>query len=263
MARQVSRSRWEAIALAAAAGLCVAVNVATPFVPLEVASALPLALLLPGSAVVLAADPDHAHIRGVERLVWSALGTIVTIIAGGLALNEISGLTRTTWLLLLLGVVAASSAIAFARAAPSPEGYIVPRGLLRTPEIRRSAALLSLGAVGLTAGAIALSIYTTTTFNQEHFVQLWIVPIPGGAGSTAYRAEVGVTNYEGHRVRFDVSVTSSRKVWLNRKTVVLDQGQSWTYDLVRKQLVEVQATVSLASAPSQVLHSVWLAAPAG
>jgi hypothetical protein len=113
----------------------------------------------------------------------------------------------------------------------------------------------------LVVGALAVSVYSNSNANPERFVQLWILPIPRSAGATAIRAEVGVTNYEGHRVRLEVSVKAPGTVLVNHRTVVLRQEQTWTYYLIRKNFVAVIATVAFASRPSRVLDSVRLASP--
>jgi uncharacterized membrane protein len=257
----VKSKRWSAVGLAVTAILCTALNARSSVWAVQIATALPLVLYLPGAAIVLSVDPWRKHAAGSERVLWSWLGSIVAAIAGGLVLNLVSELTRTTWLAYLLGVVVVATIASMVRRG----GYSEPALRLgdRVPRIRvhTSAALLSVGAGLLIAGALAVSVYSSSNSNREHFVQLWVLPIPAGAGATAARAEVGVTNYEGRPLRFEVSITEPGRVLLSRKLLVLNQGQSWTYHLVRHGSVPVLASVSLASQPSHVLDSVRLASP--
>jgi uncharacterized membrane protein len=256
----VKSTRWSAVGLAVTAIVCTALNARSSVWVVQIATALPLVLYLPGAAVVLAVDPWRKRTAGSERLLWSWLGSIVAAIAGGLILNLASELTRTTWLAYLLGVVVVATIASMVRRG----GYSGPalKWRDRVPGIRvhTSAALLSVGTVVLIAGALAVSVYSSSNSNREHFVQLWILPIPAGAGATAARAEVGVTNYEGRRLRFEVSITEPGRLLLSRE-LVLSQGQSWVYHIVRHGFVPVLASVSLASQPSRVLDSVRLASP--
>jgi uncharacterized membrane protein len=253
--------RWSAVGLVAAAIVCTALSARSSVWAIQIATALPLVLYLPGATLVLAVDPWRRRASGSERLLWSWLGSVVAAIAGGLILNVGSELTRTSWLAYLLGVVVVAAVASMLRRGDydGPTGSW--RNRVRGARPHLSAALLSIGAVVLVAGALAVSVYSSSTANREHFVQLWILPIPARAGATAARAEVGVTNYEGRRVRFEVSIEAPGTIPLSRRKVVLGQGQTWTYHIVRHGRVPVLATVSLASHPSQVLDSVRLASP--
>lgn len=252
-----------AVGLMAAAIVCAALSSGPAGSAIQIATALPLVLFLPGAALALAVDPWRRRASGSQRLYWSLLGSLAATIAGGLILNLASGLTRTTWLAYLLGVVVVASVASMGRRGHYERPTLSWATCLRGVRVPVPAALLSIGAVMLIVGALAVSVYSSSNANREHFVQLWILPIPVGAGSTAARAEVGVTNYEGRRVRFEVSVKAPGTVLLIRRQVVLGQGQTWTYHLIRHGRVPVLATVSLASQPSRVLDSVRLASPVG
>jgi uncharacterized membrane protein len=257
----VTPVRVSALGVIAAALICAALNFVSSVWGLQIATAVPLVLFLPGLALVLAVDPYQRHASGAERLLWCLLASIATAIAGGLILNVAAELTRTTWLAYLVGVVVLSGCASMLRRGTEGRTLAHRIGGVRELRVSGSAALLSIGAVVLVAGALGISVYSNATSNQEHFAQLWIVPIPGGGGSTAARAEVGVTNYEGRRERFDVTIDGPGEVWLSRKQVVLSEGQSWTYHLVRQHLRPVLATLSLASRPTRIVDSVRLASP--
>lgn len=253
--------RWSAVSLLAVAIACAALNARSSVWAIQISTALPLVLYLPGAALVLAVDPWRRRVEGPERLLWSGLGSIASAIGGGLILNVASELTRTTWLAYLLGVTIAA-AVASTLRRGSYDGSALSWGArLRKARVPMPTVLLTIGASTLVAAAIAVSVYSSSSSNRERFVQLWIVPNPAGAGATAVRAEVGVTNYEGRRLRFDVSIETPKTVLLSRRQVVLSQGQTWTYHLIRKGQLPVVATVSLASRPSRVLDSVRLASP--
>jgi uncharacterized membrane protein len=257
----VNSHRWSAVILLVAAIACAVLNTRSSVWAIQISTALPLVLYLPGAALVLAVDPWRRRVKGPERLLWSLLGSIGSAIGGGLILNVASELNRTTWLAYLLAVTIAA-AVATTLRGGSRDGPALSWGArLRKARAPMPTVLLIIGASTLVAAAVALSVYSSSTSNRERFVQLWILPNPAGAGATAVRAEVGVTNYEGRRLRFDVSIETPKSVLLSRQQVVLGQGQTWTYHLIRKGQLPVLATVSLASQPSRVLDSVRLASP--
>lgn len=257
----MNSSRRLALVLMAAAIVCSALSARSTGSAIQIATALPLVLFLPGAAIVQAVDPRRRRASGSQRLYWSLLGSLAATIAGGLILNVVSELTRTTWLAYLLGVVVVASVASLFRKGDHGGHSLSWAARLRRIRIPISSALLGIGAVLLVVGALAVSVYSSSTANREHFVQLWILPIPVSAGATAARAEVGVTNYEGRRDRFEVSIEEPGVVLLSRRQVVLRQGQTWTFHLIRHGHVPVLAKVSLASQPSRVLDSVRLASP--
>lgn len=253
--------RWSAVSLVAAGIVCAALNSRSSVWAIQIATALPLVLYLPGAALVLAVDPWRRRVEGSERLLWSLSGSIASAVAGGLILNVASELTRSTWLAYLLGVTIAATVASVLRRGSYDGPTLSWRARLRRARVPMPAVLLSIGTFTLVAAALAVSVYSSSTSNREHFVQLWILPIPASAGATAVRAEVGVTNQEGRRIRLDVSIETPKTVLLSRRQVVLAQGQTWTYHLFRKGFLPVLATVSLASQPSRILDSVRLATP--
>lgn len=252
-------ARWLAVAMSVSALVCAVVSARSPWPWLQIAAALPLLLILPGSALVLAVDPGNTRTVGGERLFWCLLASLAATIAGGLILNMTAQLTQSTWLAYLSGVVFVAALASMVR-RPEVNSQSSPKQILAV-RVGVLTALLGVGAVALVAGALALSVYSSSTENREHFVQLWLVPTPATAGGTAQRAELGVTNYEGQRVRVDISIRTPDTVVLSRKRLVLDQGQTWTYRIFRPGLVPVTATVALASDPSRILASVKLASP--
>jgi uncharacterized membrane protein len=258
----VNRHQRSALLLAVAATICLGINRASSIAALEVLSAVPLVLFLPGASLVLALDPRHWHMVGAERLVWSLLGSIVAAIAGGLILNVAADLARTTWLSYLFGMVIVGAVAGALRRGDNATATGLEATRPGKIRVRTSAVLWTLGALVLASAAMAISVYSSATFDQEHFVQLWILPIPGGAGSTATHAEVGLTNHDGRKDRFDVLIQGAGTGVHVRRELVLDEGQTWTYHLIRKTLAPVIATVALTAHPSHSLSSVRLASPA-
>jgi uncharacterized membrane protein len=261
----VTSTRWSAVGLMAVAIVCAVLNAISPLWAIQIATAAPLVLFLPGAALVLAVDPSHRRTRTSERPFWALLASIGVAIAGGLVLNVVSALTRPTWLSYLLGVVLLAASLSTLRRTDGRVELGPVNGTLwsrlRTTRFSLLTTLLSIGTLVLVAGALALSVYSSATSNREQFVQLWILPIPAGAGSTAARAEVGLTNYEGRRDSFVVVIAAPGSSLHTRQTVVLRAGHTWTSHIRRRHLAPVLVIVSLASQPSRILDSVTLASP--
>jgi uncharacterized membrane protein len=245
------------VAAAAAAAVCAN----SDSVVVDTITGVPLVLFLPGAALVMAAGPRSARTSGAERIFWACLGSVGATILGGLLLNLVGGLTRSSWAIYCVGVVALATVITWwhERGAEST----VPDRRIHThvTGLRWGQAALVVGAISLSAGALAVSEYSSSNSNQEHFVQLWLLPKPLSAGAYAHRAEVGVANYEGHQVILDVSVRLGHTDRLNRKQITLKKGQIWTATLSRARLQLMTATVSLASQSSNVLDTATLAVP--
>jgi uncharacterized membrane protein len=245
--------------------LCAAVAASSSVEAVDIVFGLPLALLLPGAALIWAVDPWGRTVKGPERLMWSFASSIGIVIFGGLILNLTGGLTRENWLILSAAVVAVAAVAGWLRsgaqvgedsAGGTTEGE-EPTGWVTTLSLRTVALLAA--AVLVVSGALVLSVRTNTESNREHFVQAWILPQPtGNVFSTT--AQLGVRNEEGDtevlviRVKVGSSGTSTRNVELR-------DGQEWTRQLSRNPGQPVSATVAIASRPSTILDRVDLAKP--
>jgi uncharacterized membrane protein len=244
--------------------LCAAVAAASSVGAVDIVFGLPLALVLPGAALVWAVDPWGRAVKGPERFMWSCASSIGIVILGGLLLNLTGGLTRQHWLILTAAVVAVAAVAAWVRSG-SHVGEEHPDGTEGDEPVDRATTLtirpvaLLVAAVLVVSGALVLSQRTNTESNREHFVQAWILPQPtGNVFSTT--AQLGVRNEEGDtevllvRVKVGSSGTSTR-------TVELKDGQEWTRQVSRHPGQPVSATVAIASRPSSILDRVDLAKP--
>jgi uncharacterized membrane protein len=235
--------------------LCAAVAAASSVGAVDIVFGLPLALFLPGAALIWAIDPWGLAVKGPERFMWSFASSIGIVILGGLLLNLTGGLTRQHWLILSSAVVAITAVAAWLRSGnrvgEEPARWVTTLSL-------RPVALL-VAAVLVVSVALVLSQRTNTESSREHFVQAWILPQPtGNVFSTT--AQLGVRNEEGDtevlliRVKVGSSGTSTR-------TVDLRDGQEWTRQVSRNPGQPVSATVAIASRPSSILDRVDLAKP--
>lgn len=258
----MTKPRAAVVGLVVAALLCSGLCLVSRIGAIEIAASLPLVLYVPGAALLLASDPSSVRIRGSARLLWASLASLALTIAGGLILNELAGLTQTTWAAFLFGVSVVLALVAWMRAGGAGNAVLTVSGRkwLPTRMYIPTIALVG-GTLLLVGGALALSAYSSATRNRESFLQLWMLPIPAGAGAEASRVRVGLANYEGHRVTFDISVDGGgRQVYYRQ--VTLEEGHVWTHRLARKGPETMTATVALAVNPTHTLHSVRIAAPA-
>jgi uncharacterized membrane protein len=245
--------------------LCAAVAAASSVGAVDIVFGLPLALFLPGAALIWAIDPWGRAVKGPERLMWSCASSIGIVILGGLLLNLIGGLTRAHWLILISAVVAVAAVAAWLRSGSQVEEEHPdltregekPARWATTITLRPVALLVA--ALLVVSGALVLSQRTNTESNREHFVQAWILPQPtGNVFSTT--AQLGVRNEEGDtevlliRVKVGSSGTST-------KTIELKDGQEWTRQVSRHPGQPVSATVAIASRPSSIVDRVNLAKP--
>lgn len=131
------------------------------------------------------------------------------LVAAGLALSVVDGVTAVGWLAILLAIDVA---------------LIAPRESRERARRALPAAVAVLAAV-TAIGAVALSRASAQRHDREvHFTQLWLVP-RGSLPQTF--ARVGVRNFEGGPRSYRVRVTGLRRTFLTR-TVALGQAGEWT-----------------------------------
>jgi uncharacterized membrane protein len=245
--------------------LCAALAASSSVGAVDIVFGLPLALFLPGAALVWAVDPWGLQVKGPERFMWSFGSSIGIVILGGLLLNLTGGLTRQHWLILSSAVVAVTAVAGWLRSG-NRVGEGDPDGTPEREEPARWVTTLSLRPVALlvaavlvVSGALVLSQRTSAESSREHFVQAWILPQPtGNVYSTT--AQLGVRNEEGNAevLLIRVKVGSSG---ISTRTVDLRDGQEWTHPVSRNPGQPVSATVAIASHPSSILDRVDLAKP--
>jgi uncharacterized membrane protein len=271
----LTRPRRTVLWLVAATAVCGLVAAVTANSVVDTIVGLPLALYLPGAALVWAVDPFGRQVSGWQRLLWSIGASIGLLILGGLALNLIGGLTRPHWLVLVAAVVVVLAVAAWVRSSPrravgadgsdlepSSEGS-AEEERIRSISVRQGALLI--GALAVVAGSLLLSLHSGAVTSRERFVQAWILPHPQ-ANPWSTTAQTGITNHEGAPRTFVVleaigKTTAKQQVVVTQQVVTLDDGQTWVHNLTRKAGQTVRVTVALNSRPDQVLVTVNLARP--
>jgi hypothetical protein len=204
-------------------------------------------------------------------------------VLGGIVLNLVGGLTRSSWLVWTGAVIVVCIALKLLLSRRPSRSDLDPA----TPHADGSDALnsheaaiggpadqgdssgsirvslrqavLLFGAGLICAAALVLSIHTDAATTRESFVQAWVLPSPTeNVFSTS--VQLGLRNHLGGRRTFLVNVTIGKgptKVF----TVRLADGASWTQVITRYPGERVESTVSTSSQPSVVLTRVDLATP--
>ena len=131
------------------------------------------------------------------------------VVAAGLALSVVHGVTAVGWLVILLALDVA---------------------LLAPAESRERARRALPAATAILAAVIAIGAVTLSRASAERhdrgvrFTQLWIVP---GGGDISPFARVGVRNFEGGARGYRIVVTGMRRTFLER-TVQIGQSETWS-----------------------------------
>lgn len=144
-------------------------------VPLEVVrivAALPLALFMPGWAIVAAAFAGSEPVRAVR---WTlSIGISLCVLAlGAVLLNAFSfGLTTASWAVLLVAVVFIAGAAAAARRGPASGGR--PTRSPARISLREAAPLAAAALVAV--GALVLAQRPLPAKHALGFTALWVLP---------------------------------------------------------------------------------------
>lgn len=207
----------------AAAVACALIAALVPFEIVRLAAALPLALILPGYAVIAVAFGSN-ELALAKRLTLSLATSLMVLALGAFVLNIFPfGLTTASWAVFLpLVVIAASRGAALRRGRPerSPTGR-------RTPP-RPSAANLAIGAVALVIAiaAVALSQRPLPADGAVGFSALWMLPTDSREDAVA----VGVISNMQHHTsyRLEVSLGKNRS---QSYRFGLDPGEEQVYEI--------------------------------
>lgn len=145
---------------------------------------------------------------GLDSSAFAIAAATSLLVAAGLALSVVHGVTAAGWLAILV-------AIDLALLAPRESRALARRAL--------PAALAVLAAV-IAVAALSLSRASAQRHDQAvRFTQLWIVP---AGGEIETRARVGMRNLEGGPRQYRLLVTGMRRTLLDR-TVQLGDRAAW------------------------------------
>jgi hypothetical protein len=156
--------------LAAVAVLCAVLALLIPVDGIALIFAVPLALFLPGYAIVAAAFARR-KLAWTQVLLLSIALSLAVLVLGALVLNYAGGIHPLSWAVLLLLVVFAGCRAAAVRRGAGRGGPHWPRLQLRRLEL----AMLG-GAVAATAAALVLASSAVPANDALGYTQLWILP---------------------------------------------------------------------------------------
>lgn len=244
------------LALASLAALvCGLVAVAVPVEAIRVVAALPLALLLPGYAIVALAFGSHR--LETPMLLVVSLGTSLSVLAlSGVLLDLLPGGIETlTWALLLVAVVLVCSFAAARRRDWAP-----PSRPLRLPRLGGRDTVLLVAAAVIAVGAFVLAQTPLPATHATGFTALWMLPSEPAEDSV----EVGVQSSEQESEEYVLRVVVGAEApQVTRFS--LEPGQEQTLSVAVAPPVpggstEVTASLYKAGEPGQVYRRVvsWL-----
>ncbi|HEY0317888.1 MAG TPA: DUF1616 domain-containing protein [Solirubrobacterales bacterium] len=200
-----------------AAIVCALVASLVPWEVVRLVAALPLAVFLPGYAIVTAAFGPRRLDR--ERLSMLSLACGLSVLClGGLVLNYLPGGLRTwTWALLLVLVVVAACRVAALR-RPRAEETREPLPRLRLRRVDLVCGLLALAAA---VAALTLAYTPLPAGDASGYTALWMLP---DAEEPDSYVRVGVVSAEqgGERYRLQVRAGKSRSLKIYH--LALDPG---------------------------------------
>ena len=263
--------------------ICIAAAAVSSTVLVDVIVGLPLTAYLPGAILVSAFCPQGHLSSLVERQVWSIGASFGLSVLGGLVLNLVGGLTRSSWLIWIGVVVVTCVALKSVMARGSGRSDALPAGhpyvssdflAPHEGENSRSAVeperngahkvslrqgFLLIGAGVICVASFVLSEYTDVATTSESFVQAWVLPRPTeDVWSTS--VQLGIRNHLGSRRTFlvDVNIGSEPR---EQFAVSLYDGASWTHLIHRNPGERIESIVYSLSQPQVILARVNLATP--
>jgi hypothetical protein len=191
---------------------------------LQAVGLAPLAIALPGYALVAALFPPGT-LAPSDRFVHAFVFCISAAALGGLLLQLAVDLDRTVWIAIMASVSLVGSAAAWRRRQALPIQY--EAGLRRPPP---GAAWGLAFLLAIAGGAAAIAIAGDGVREQQSrqvFTSLWAVPStePGGTGPVV----VGVVNHGGPAT-FDLEVSAAGEV-VQRLPVRLGRNREWRRQL--------------------------------
>jgi hypothetical protein len=248
------RGHRDLIMVSAGAVVCALVAVLIPFEIVRIAAALPLAMILPGYAIITASFGSR-DLASAKLLTLSVATSLMCLALASVLLNAFPfGLTTVSWaVLLVVVVVAASRTAALRREPPGPprrRGGFRPSG---------GAVAMSILALVVALAALALAQRPLPAKNAVGYTALWMLPVD----SREEAVQVGVLSNEMEQVGYELRVESAGGATKTYK-VSLDPGQERTFEIAvpRTGAKPAQMIASLyrESRPGQLYRQVdrWL-----
>lgn len=221
--------------VAIASPVCAVAALLAPWPALGLAFAAPLALFLPGYAIV-AATFARRRLDLTRTLLLSVGLSLAVLALGALPLNYLGGVHGVTWAILLLLVTVNGCRIAALRRPRDSGAPAIP-----TLRLSRADGGLLLGGLGLAVAALILASTSLPAKEALGYTELWVVPETGPRGA---RVEVGIRSEEQDPLAYHlrIRIGESRVV---RRSFELEPGES--------EIVGVRTSPSPSGRPVQVV----------
>jgi uncharacterized membrane protein len=218
----MSRSDIRFAGAFAATIVCMAILVWGRSPLLNLAAAGPLLLYLPGWAVLRAFDAEPEGF--LESVVLKSALSLALVVIAGLLLNLVGGITRVGWLVALGGIILAAlvAPLAIGRRAEVATPSRVAGARWASFRFRDLSMIVM--AIGLLAGAAAISVVSALRQHEFHYTQLWIVPKEKAPNEVV----IGLHSEEQRPQSYAVEVLVDHHLVQTWNDVALDPGQTWT-----------------------------------
>jgi uncharacterized membrane protein len=207
--RDLRRLAWGAL-------LCAIAALLSPWELVSLVFAAPLALVMPGYAIVSAAFARR-RLDGPRFAVLSLALSLATLALGSFVLNYAPGGIRgVSWAVLLLLVVVGCARAAALRREGKPAAP-------RRTRVRLNRVELAMGLAAVAAAGAALVLASTTLPAKDAvgFTELWILPVPESGRA---EAQVGVRSQEQRATEFDLGVRIGERQ-IVRRSFTLNPGE--------------------------------------
>lgn len=247
--------RWRDLTIVAvlALGAIVLAVLDLPIPLVRAVIGVPLALVLPGYAVMAALFARSSALRPLEWALGSIAGSIVIAAIGGFVLNGTPwGLIPQTWALWLGGITLAAVVIAARRRGDS----VIDTSWRSALRVTRGQGIVIGLAALVFVAAIGIAVYGATHTPRPGFTQLWLLPAASGS------VRIGIHNLEGTPLSYILRVQADGapvQTWAN---VTLQSGETWEMTVAlspqQQQAQTIEALLYRANADGIIYRRVTL-----
>jgi hypothetical protein len=206
-----------------AAVLCALVAALVPVEIVRVVVALPLALFLPGFALVAAAF-DGEELAPLKRLTVEVAASLIVLVLSAFVLNIFPfGLTTASWAVLLPLVVVAGCLWAARRRGKASRQAAAPFASIGRPATR--SIVLVGAAVLIGAASIALAQKPLPAKHADGYTALWMLPTNAAERAVVVGVQSNEQDPASYRLRIATGGGSQSKTY----RVKLDPGEEKTF----------------------------------